>query len=34
MMSINFPEFSDLRATAIYERTVDELNELKKIMKN
>lgn len=29
MMSINSPEFSDLRATAIYERTLDELNELK-----
>gem|GEM_PF-5293130 len=29
MMSITSPEFSDLRATAIYERTLDELNELK-----
>ncbi|WP_407421683.1 hypothetical protein [Methanobrevibacter sp.] len=29
MMSIDSPEFRDLRATAIYERTVDELNELK-----
>ena len=29
MMSIDSPEFRDLRATAIYERTLDELNELK-----
>ena len=29
MMSIDSPEFRDLRATAVYERTLDELNELK-----
>ena len=29
MMSIDSPEFRDLRAIAVYERTLNELNELK-----